>query len=341
MVIRIMKKFLMISVFGGLSLLLVSSGWGDVIPTSVWADFYGSATTYNGESVPVGSVIDAYDPDAVHCGSDTVVVAGHYGFMPVYGNDSYGDGPEIGEAITFYINGRLAVPEGPDGIIWQGMGTRSEVNLSALAQVSMEEGSLPDDQYAAPGDTVRYIITVRNTGEGTDFYSVSAVSSYGWIIKPMAAFAYALPDEFATLYFDVLIPLAIYQDVDDEASFKVTSGVDTSVHIESSVITHVRIPTDAPEDDSELLPGGFRLHQNYPNPFNPSTTISFDLPSRADVELVIFDLLGKRVNSFNLGNLNTGHHKFAFDGEFLASGIYFYRLKAGEFSSVRKMVLMK
>lgn len=329
---------------GGLTLCLAGGSLGDVIPTSKWTAFYGSTTTYNGAPIPIGSIIDAYDPDGVHCGRDTVIMAGHYGFMPVYGRDDYGDGAEQGEVITFYVNNRLAIPNGPDDPVWLGMDYRLEVNLSASASVSMAVVSLPDDQDASPGDVVRYYVTVQNTAiidGGLDFYTVSGSSTHAWTVDPISDFVHALPGENATLYFDVIVPMAIFYDLDEEVKFKVASGTDPSVFVEGSVVTHVKIATDAPEDDDGLLPDGFNLHQNYPNPFNPKTTIAFDLAVKAGVELEVYNVLGNRIAVFDLGPLDAGRHTFDFDGGSLASGIYFYRIEAADFAAVRKMVLMK
>jgi hypothetical protein len=340
-VIHVLNKLLKILVIGGLGLLPASSLWGDVTPTSVWTDFWGSATLYNGYPVPVGSIIDAYDPDGVHCGRDTVTIEGKYGFMPVYGNDSYGDGAEPGETITFYINGRLAETLGPDDPIWVGTEIRPEVNLSASGTVSIEAVEFPENGNALPGDVVRYLITVSNTGDGLDFYTVEATTSHGWIVQSSPDFVYADPGDSVTLYFDVLIPKAIFYPMDDEAVFRVRSGIEPTVFVEGTVTTHVWIPTDAPDDEEDLMPGGFRLYQNYPNPFNPVTTLSFDLPVKSEVELEVYNLLGSKIAGFGLGTLSAGHHTFEYNGESLSSGVYFYRVKAGELSAMKKMVLLK
>jgi len=337
-------KLLKILAAGGLSLLLISSLSGQVIPTDVWVDFYGSATTYNGNAVPVGSIVDAYDPDGVHCGTDTVTVAGKYGFMPVYGDDSHTDGidegAQLSDLITFKLNGRQAVTHGPDAAIWDGQGSRHEVNLSASAIISITGANPPISQHASPGDTVRYFITVRNTGEGIDFYKVFAASSNGWIIHPQFGFSYALPGGTAMAYFDLYVPTLLFNDTSDLASYRVCSGIDTTVCFEGSVRTYISL-TDIPGETGHLIPEGFQLYQNAPNPFNPTTTIAFDLPSRADVEISIYDLLGRKVDEFDLGMKPAGHHTFEYSANALASGIYMYRLKAGGASDIRKMVLLK
>lgn len=96
------------------------------------------------------------------------------------------------------------------------------------------------------------------------------------------------------------------------------------------------------DDDPFGLPHRFALHQNYPNPFNPSTTIEFDLARRSDVRLEVFNVLGRRVNTLIDGNLPAGNHRSEFAGDnTLASGVYFYRLEAGDEVATRKMVLLR
>ena len=85
----------------------------------------------------------------------------------------------------------------------------------------------------------------------------------------------------------------------------------------------------------------FALHQNYPNPFNPETSIRFDLIENSLVNLTVYNVAGQEVATPVNGNLNAGSHTVTFDGANLTSGVYLYRLTAGEFTSTMKMVLMK
>lgn len=89
------------------------------------------------------------------------------------------------------------------------------------------------------------------------------------------------------------------------------------------------------------IPSAFVLEQNYPNPFNPSTTIRFAVPRKGMVLLVVYDLLGREVAGLVHGELNAGTYNVTFHAGNLASGVYFYRLQAGPFSAVRRLVLMK
>ncbi len=84
------------------------------------------------------------------------------------------------------------------------------------------------------------------------------------------------------------------------------------------------------------------LHQNYPNPFNPTTTIQYELPVAAKVELTVYDLLGKEVTRLVDAKHSTGTYRVEFDGSGLSSGIYLFRLKINnEAVLTRKMILLK
>ena len=89
------------------------------------------------------------------------------------------------------------------------------------------------------------------------------------------------------------------------------------------------------------VPLEFALAQNYPNPFNPSTTIRYGLPERSHVTLTVFNSLGQQVATLVEGEREAGHHDVVFDASHLASGVYLYRLVAGEFVQTRKLLLMK
>jgi hypothetical protein len=95
----------------------------------------------------------------------------------------------------------------------------------------------------------------------------------------------------------------------------------------------------------ETLPGKppnlFVLRQNYPNPFNPTTTIKFELPRASHVSLVVYDILGRQVSVLVNERKDTGVYEVKFDGSSLASGVYFYRIQAGDYVATKKLLLMK
>ncbi|MGM0739866.1 MAG: T9SS type A sorting domain-containing protein, partial [Bacteroidota bacterium] len=89
------------------------------------------------------------------------------------------------------------------------------------------------------------------------------------------------------------------------------------------------------------LPREFALQQNYPNPFNPSTRIAFALPQQQHVRLEVYDLLGRRVALLVDEVRPAGAYTVDFDAAALTSGVYLYRITAGDFNQTRKMMLMK
>ena len=113
-----------------------------------------------------------------------------------------------------------------------------------------------------------------------------------------------------------------------------TSGTSNS----SNTIT-VNLLTDV--ENILGIPVEYKLYQNYPNPFNPATVISYQLPAACYVELKIYGLLGNEVALLINKQQEAGIYNTKFDASRLPSGIYFYRLTAGNFSSVKKLVLLK
>jgi predicted phage tail protein len=96
----------------------------------------------------------------------------------------------------------------------------------------------------------------------------------------------------------------------------------------------------------EVIPTAFELSQNYPNPFNPTTKIAFALPQNSFVSLKIYDMLGREIKSLLNSEMLAGNHSIDWNGEDnngfkVASGAYIYKITAGNFMAVKKMVLIK
>ena len=95
------------------------------------------------------------------------------------------------------------------------------------------------------------------------------------------------------------------------------------------------------ESEKETLPTEYTLYQNYPNPFNPLTTIKYDLPNAGDVSLIIYDILGRKVNELVNTKQEAGRYEIQFNASSLASGVYIYQLIAEKYISAKKMILLK
>ncbi|MBD3402733.1 T9SS type A sorting domain-containing protein, partial [candidate division GN15 bacterium] len=110
--------------------------------------------------------------------------------------------------------------------------------------------------------------------------------------------------------------------------------------------TLYNVVTDVEDTPDEELPLGFELQQNYPNPFNPTTTIEFSLPSQSRVRLDVYNVLGQRVNTLVDKELSAGSYAVEWNGRNnagtpVATGVYFYRLTTDEYTSSKKMLLLK
>ena len=100
------------------------------------------------------------------------------------------------------------------------------------------------------------------------------------------------------------------------------------------------IPTNI-SGNNPVIPSEFKLHQNYPNPFNPVTKISYDIPKSGIVSLKVYDVLGNEVSSLVDGFIPAGKYDYDFNASDLSSGIYYYKLVAGDYNATKKMILLK
>ena len=96
----------------------------------------------------------------------------------------------------------------------------------------------------------------------------------------------------------------------------------------------------------DQIPTAFALHENYPNPFNPTTTLRFDLPEVSDVNVVIYNMLGQKVRTFNMNSISAGSHSIKWNatnnlGDPVGAGVYLYQFQAKDFIKTKKMVLLK
>ena len=353
-------------IIGIMLLGLAISSLADVIPTSQFQSFNGFVY-YNSEFAPVGTIVDAYDPDGVHCGTYTVGVdnqivpdsIGIYGFLVVYADDyttpGVDEGAESGDVITFKIMDRPAVLDSGSNIwIADKIIDTAHISTTGILGIDLVD---PPNNTTAPAcdaggcDTIRFEIGVQNTGNGIDFYGVNVVSAKGWEVIELDTLvfedtdsvrtAYVYNDSGSTAYvfFDVVVPSWPGTEP-DTLSYEVYSKLDTTVKVGGDVNMSVTV-TDIDDGSNNLLPDQFGLKQNYPNPFNPTTTIAFNLAVKSSVQLIIYDVLGREVDYFNLGTLSAGEHNINYDASSKASGIYLYRIITDYGSQSKKMILAK
>ncbi len=159
-----------------------------------------------------------------------------------------------------------------------------------------------------------------------------------------------VPVDDSTLTFPIF-------NFEDDPMFKDTTAIDLALNENSPAIgaasdgSNLGDPrwgtwTSTAVAEQPEIPGSYRLGQNYPNPFNPETVITYDLPKASAVKLEVYNLLGLKIATLYSGKQGAGHHTIVWNGrndagQKVPSGVYIYRLEAGNFHSCRKMVLMK
>ena len=126
-----------------------------------------------------------------------------------------------------------------------------------------------------------------------------------------------------------------YVNVDMKSTNIVVTNMNQLLIIAESPVI---VPTSVHE---QYTPGRIDLFQNYPNPFNPVTKIKFETPNSGFVTLKVFDVFGREVVTLVNGYTQAGSQEVSFDASSFASGMYFYRLQAGEITRIRKMVFLK
>ena len=109
----------------------------------------------------------------------------------------------------------------------------------------------------------------------------------------------------------------------------------------NSVVYEYSSPVSDIQVMNQNIPKEIKLEPNYPNPFNPSTMIRFTLPKPSEVKIEVYNTSGQRVEILINQRMAAGTHKVEFTAQNLSSGVYFYRIEAGEFQDVKKMILLK
>ena len=192
--------------------------------------------------------------------------------------------------------------------------------------------------------------TIRNDDNSINGYSVARV------IKKWEGSLFGVKTTFMELhYFDVVDSsdtsgFTIYaNDVLADGFGLVSSGggeapgqiliigavINGTLYGDTTKITGIK------NKDASLGPNRITLFQNYPNPFNPTTTIAYSLPKSGNVKLTVYNAIGSKVATIVNEYKPAGNYSVQFKGSNLASGIYFYRLESGNYSSAKKFILMK
>jgi polyhydroxybutyrate depolymerase len=201
------------------------------------------------------------------------------------------------------------------------------------------------DTEPNPGDAIRIYVTLSNEGstatatdlrvelsctdtrveftvDGRDYNDIEP----GEMVQNKYTYSFNIPEDWPV---NTEIPMTIH-----------ISSHGTEVWTDTFSVM-VLPPSTGIQTLDASVPKQFALYSNYPNPFNPSTTIRFDLPESGEVSLKVFTLLGEEVETLLNRKLSAGKHHVIWYAENQPSGVYLFRLEAGGFVQIRKMILMK
>ena len=196
------------------------------------------------------------------------------------------------------------------------------------------------------GDTLKYTLTYNNYGN-TTARNITATFPTTPYFKPIGLTTFAI--DFLGVNDSVNIPIMLIflgknQSTVAQVYYTPTiawTSNGTSYLRKHNVLVDLQGSITNVETARNEIPDKYELYQNYPNPFNPTTTIEYEIPITSNVKIVVYDILGRNIETLLNKNLTAGNYKIDFDGTKLSSGIYLYKITAGGFVQTKKMILIK
>jgi len=202
------------------------------------------------------------------------------------------------------------------------------------------------DTIPNPGDRIKFKFMLRNHGQITTatnittiLISLDTLSTVIGAVTPeygdIVAGSVSLGNKNQYIKFSAICLDSVY------AQFKLDISSNDNLFWSDTFSVFVHRDTTGIKLLDQNFPNEFSLNQNYPNPFNPITNIEFSIPKTEFVTLKIYNLLGQKVSTLVSEKMKPGKYTYTWDAERLATGIYFYKLEAGEKTQIKKMILMK
>jgi hypothetical protein len=205
---------------------------------------------------------------------------------------------------------------------------------------------------------VEYFASGTQNNHKTPFYKYNAALGDTWsydingharavfnIVGEYPAIVFNIPVQIKQLYVDIGGLVGRRELWTDEFGLlwgQETEGGEVFFRLKACVINGVVYgDTTTAINDIISSASNFNLYQNYPNPFNPNTIISYSLPSASKIKLIVYNALGQTVKLLENSYKQPGNYSVSFNASALPSGIYFYKLEAGQFTQVKKMILIK
>jgi uncharacterized protein (TIGR02145 family) len=299
------------------------NGWH--IPSN--AEYTILSNTVGGEGNALKSIGQGVDPGAGTNASGFSALMGGFRF---YNNDSYSDlGGEAyfwSSSIYGLTNAFVMDLGGYLTDIYQ-YGVLQDYGFSVRCLNDMSVSNLPVElnlfSAVADGRTIELSWTTQTEKNSDKFVVERRTISADWVTigSVKAAVLSNSPKQYS--YTDKNLQSGKYlyrlKMIDNDGTYEYSKVIEAEV----------------------AVPNKYELNQNYPNPFNPSTVISYSLPMATIVKLIVYNSIGQTVQLLENGYKNAGTYTITFDASELTNGIYFYKIEAGKFIQVKKMILMK
>jgi hypothetical protein len=252
--------------------------------------------------------------------------------------------PANGGMIYFYTNNSDSAI-----VSWVDIPRWSDGGSMTFEAILTADGNITYQYLGMQGTTNSATVGIENSDGSV---GLEVVYNSGYVTDGLAV-KFMLP-----IFWLTVDPQSGFNEPGESSEFTVT--FDASEPDIGTYTGYLRIDSNDPDDPllivpctlvvSEIvgidepiseIPTVFSLGQNYPNPFNPRTRILIGLPESSEITVRIFDLLGREVETLVESELPAGFHSIDFDGSRLSSGVYFYKLEAGEYMQTKRMVLLK
>ncbi len=338
----------------------IQDAWSSV---GVYRDMYVNLSVNPGYLPPASGVVhiqtvlknipDAYDSFEVTVESDST----HIDTLALYNDGQHNDGaaqdtiwavdyPTDSLEATYQVNflATDSISGYPD--VYADLGRFTTIGPMKFHEITFTTDTLPQ-----PGDNYYIQFSLENLGSSSTATNVSARltsldSNITVANSSNPSFGDIPAGGFGTSSSGVfLIQIGDNSPVDTDLPVLVTIASNNYAFWTDTMFVHVSRIVGV---DSELkgIPSDYALHENYPNPFNPTTTIQFDLPKKANVRLIVFDMLGRQIKTLVSDEVDAGYHKITWDGTNnqgyqVGTGVYIYRLETRDFHDSGKMVLLK
>ena len=279
---------------------------------------------------PFPAIIPGTDPVTVASGNTSTLEAGSYGDIVVRPAGTLILSGGLYQAQRLTVHGNAEVRFAGNG----------EMRIAGRLEAMQGSKIGPEESTSlSASDFVFYVAGIN--GEGGGLFEFPRVVSFGEVstvkanvFAPNGTLEFAGSNEATGAFLSKEIAVGPSVDISLDSYWEVTPFLPISEIASEHDVLSTQIA-------AEELPESFDLGQNYPNPFNPQTVIPFSLPEAVRVRLVVYDLLGRIVETLIDRSMDAGYHAATFDANSYPSGAYLYRIEAGHFVSTQKMLLVR